>query len=56
MPPASFEILIARAKIGRNPKAPEKDVSIPARIIVKFSPGKKMREGVVLLPEPGKIR
>ena len=34
----TFEIRVAKAKIGRNPNAPAKDVVIPARAIVKFRP------------------
>ena len=35
-----------KAKIGRNPKDPDKDVPIPARAVVKFKPGKEMKEQV----------
>lgn len=48
----TFEIRVAKAKIGRNPNDPEKDVPIPARAIVKFKPGKELKEKVAtLLPE-----
>ena len=48
----TFEIRTTRPKVGRNPRAPEKDVPIPARTIVKFSSGKDMREKVRdLLPK-----
>jgi len=48
----TFEIRVAKAKIGRNPNNPEKDVPIPARAIVKFKPGKELKEKVAtLLPE-----
>jgi nucleoid DNA-binding protein len=48
----TFEIRVAKAKIGRNPNAPAKDVPIPARAIVKFKPGKELKEKVAtLLPE-----
>lgn len=48
----SFETRIAKAKIGRNPNAPEVAVPIPARAIVKFKPGKEMKERVAqLLPK-----
>jgi len=48
----TFEIRVAKAKIGRNPNAPDKDVPIPARAIVKFKPGKELKEKVAsLLPE-----
>jgi DNA-binding protein HU-beta/integration host factor subunit alpha len=35
-----------RAKIGRNPKDPSKNVPIPARAVVKFKAGKEMKEKV----------
>lgn len=48
----TFEIRVAKAKIGRNPNNPAKDVAIPARAIVKFKPGKELKEKVAtLLPE-----
>ncbi len=48
----TFEIRVAKAKIGRNPNDPAKDVPIPARSIVKFKPGKELKEKVAsLLPE-----
>jgi len=47
----TFEIRVTKPKIGRNPNAPEKDVPIPARAIVKFKPGKELKEKVSsLLP------
>ena len=48
----TFEVRVAKAKIGRNPNNPEKDVPIPARAIVKFKPGKELKVKVAtLLPE-----
>lgn len=44
-----FEVKIRRARIGRNPNSPEKDVPIPPRAVVKFKPGKEMREAVLKL-------
>ena len=44
-----FEVKIRKARIGRNPKAPEKDVPIPARAMVKFKAGKEMRAEVLKL-------
>src|SRR5262245_19791087 len=41
-----FEIKIRKARVGRNPNKPEKDVPIPERAVVKFKPGKEMREAV----------
>ncbi len=47
----SFLIRVTKAKIGRNPNKPSTDVVIPERAIVKFKPGKEMRERVgQLLP------
>lgn len=45
-----FEVRVRRARVGRNPQAPEKDVPIPARSVVKFKPGKEMRKAVMELP------
>jgi DNA-binding protein HU-beta/integration host factor subunit alpha len=42
----TFEVREMKAKIGRNPKNPGKDVPIPARAAVKFKPGKEMKEKV----------
>ena len=44
-----FEVKVRRARIGRNPNRPEKDVPIPPRAVVKFKPGKEMREAVLQL-------
>jgi DNA-binding protein HU-beta/integration host factor subunit alpha len=42
----TFHVRETKAKIGRNPKNPGKDVPIPARAAVKFKPGKEMKEKV----------
>lgn len=42
----TFHVREMKAKIGRNPKDPSKDVPIPARAAVKFKPGKEMKEKV----------
>ena len=39
-----FEIVERKQKIGRNPKNASVPIIIPARKVVKFTPGKKMRE------------
>ena len=44
-----FEISVRKARIGRNPNAPAADVRIPPRAVVKFKPGKQMREEVIKL-------
>lgn len=40
----TFEVKVTKAKVGRNPKDPSKDVPIPPRAVVKFKPGKEMKE------------
>jgi nucleoid DNA-binding protein len=42
----AFEVREMKAKVGRNPKDPTKNVPIPARAVVKFKPGKEMKEKV----------
>lgn len=42
----TFQVREMKAKIGRNPKQPGKDVPIPARAAVKFKPGKEMKDKV----------
>ena len=51
-----FEVKVRKARIGRNPNSPEKDVRIPPRAVVKFKPGKEMRDEVIKLTpaEPAK--
>jgi nucleoid DNA-binding protein len=44
-----FEVKVRKARIGRNPNKPENDVRIPPRAVVKFKPGKEMREAVLAL-------
>lgn len=46
-----FEVKLRKPRIGRNPNAPDADVAIPARAVVKFKPGKEMREQVLGLTE-----
>lgn len=42
----AFDVREMKAKVGRNPKDPAKNVPIPARAVVKFKPGKEMKEKV----------
>lgn len=49
-----FEVKVRKARIGRNPNAPAKDVRIPPRAVVKFKAGKEMREAVLRLT-PGEV-
>ena len=48
----SFQVKETKQKIGRNPNKPGTDVAIPPRAIVKFKPGKEMKERVAnVLPQ-----
>ena len=51
-----FEVKVRKARIGRNPNRPETDVPIPQRAIVKFKPGKEMREAVLKLSPNNRSR
>jgi nucleoid DNA-binding protein len=44
-----FEVKVRKARVGRNPNRPGTDVPIPQRAVVKFKPGKEMREAVLKL-------
>ena len=44
-----FEVKVRKARVGRNPNAPETDVTIPQRAMVKFKAGKEMRADVMKL-------
>lgn len=39
-----FQVVQRKPKIGRNPKNAAVPIRIPARLAVKFTPGKKMRK------------
>jgi integration host factor subunit beta len=41
-----FEVVERKQKIGRNPKQAAIPIVIPARLAVKFTPGKKMRKRI----------
>ncbi len=41
-----FQVTTRKARVGRNPTKPEQTVKIPERKIVKFKPGKIMREKI----------
>ena len=48
----AFQVRQTKPKVGRNPNRPEAAVPIPARAVVKFKPGKELKEPVAkLLPE-----
>ena len=41
-----FEVTERKQRIGRNPNKPEQTVTIPSRKVVKFKPGKIMKQQV----------
>jgi nucleoid DNA-binding protein len=41
-----FEVQTRKSRIGRNPKKPDDTVTIPERKVVKFKPGKVMKETI----------
>ena len=41
-----FTLKTRKKRIGRNPNEPSNEVEIPERIVVKFKPGKVMKEKV----------
>lgn len=49
----AFQVKRTKPKVGRNPSRPGSEVSIPERTIVKFKPGKEMKDRVALtMPQP----
>lgn len=49
-----FTLKQRKERIGRNPNDPKNEVPIPERIVVKFKPGKVMRDKVNSLNGGGK--
>ncbi len=41
-----FETIQRRPRIGRNPSNPQQTYDVPARKVVRFKPGKMMKEKV----------
>ena len=50
-----FEVVTRKKRVGRNPNAPQKEVVIPARSVVKFRAGKELKVRVNDL-KPEKIK
>ena len=46
-----FQVIVRKARIGRNPTRPENVVRIPARRVVKFKPGRLMKQ-IIMGGEP----
>lgn len=42
-----FDVCVRKPRIGRNPHKPDETVRIPERKVVKFKPGKNMKEAVL---------
>jgi len=46
----TFEVRVAKAKIGRNPNKPDAEVRIPDRCVVRFKPGRELKACIASLP------
>lgn len=46
----TLEIKVAKAKLGRNPNRPGSEVRIPDRCVIRFKPGRELKERVARLP------
>lgn len=46
----TFEVRLTKAKQGRNPARPEVPMTIPPRHVVKFRPGRELKERIAELP------
>jgi len=42
----TFEVRMTKPKVGRNPNKPGSDMRIPSRAVVRFKPGKELKEQV----------
>ncbi len=50
-----FEVKVRKSRKGRNPNKPADEVTIPERVVVKFRPGKDLKNRVEKL-RPGKLK
>ncbi|HCE43345.1 MAG TPA: integration host factor subunit beta [Lentisphaeria bacterium] len=50
-----FEVKIRKSRKGRNPNKPENEVIIPERVVVKFRPGKELKDRVEQI-KPAKLK
>ena len=46
----TFDLRVAKGKVGRNPKQPNSDVMIPDRCVVRFKPSKELKTRVASVP------
>ena len=47
-----FEVKVRKARIGRNPNQPEKDVTIPRRAVVKFRLERRGKKWKIVAIDP----
>ena len=50
-----FEVKVRKSRKGRNPNKPENEVVIPERVVVKFRPGKELKDRVEQI-KPAKLK
>jgi nucleoid DNA-binding protein len=46
-----FKVTYRKARVGRNPNRPDKDVPIPPRAVVRFKAGKELKAKVMNLSQ-----
>ena len=46
----TFDLRVAKGKVGRNPKRPNSEVMIPDRWVVRFRPSKELKTRVASVP------
>lgn len=46
----TFDLRVAKGKIGRNPKQPNSEVVIPDRCVVRFRPSKELKDSAAAIP------
>jgi nucleoid DNA-binding protein len=46
----TFELRLTKGKLGRNPSQPEIPVQIPPRFVVRFKPGRELKDRIASLP------
>ena len=44
----ALEVIEQKSRIGRNPKNPQKNIHVPPKAVVKFRPGKELKNRVAL--------
>lgn len=46
----TFDLRVAKGKLGRNPKMPDSEMMIPDRCVVRFRPSKELRLRAAVVP------